>query len=196
MTAQSGQTRMAWGDSSNTRESAARPVSRDSPLRLGVLWRRLSQITIVRFGMVGGTGYLIYQAVLFLVYDAPLIRFLPAKGTSATILFFEHGDVRLLITTLVATALALVAVFTGHNLWTFRDRDRVDKPVWLRFVQYVAAALVAALGIVTVTVNVLIVQFDVYHFIALPIAVSLAGIWDWLWYSQSIWRRARHRAQL
>lgn len=167
------------------------PAPESSLLSLGSLWRRLSQVTIVRFAVVGGIGYVIYQAVLFLMYDSPLFSFLPAKETSATILFFEHGDVRLLITTLVATGVALVGVFTGHNLWTFGGRKRVNKPLWLRFIQYVAAALVGALGIITVTVNVLAVQFDMHHFVALPIAVSLAAIWDWLWNSMFIWRRAK-----
>lgn len=168
--------------------------SRQEQLRsLGEALRQqlASHIALVRFALVGGSGYLLYQGVLFLMYDSPLFWFLPAKDTSANIIFFEHGDVRLLITTLVATVLTLVGVFTGHNLWTFRDRNSVGKPLWLRFGQFVAAASVAAFGIVTVTVNVLTVQFDMYHFVALPIGVALAAIWDWLWYSQFIWRRGK-----
>ena len=170
--------------------SRVRPVQVRS---LGqALRRRLaSHIALVRFAVVGGSGYLLYQGVLFLMYDSPLFWFVPAKDTVATIIFFEHGDVRLLITTLVATALTLVGVFTGHNLWTFRDRDSARKPLWLRFAQFLATALFAALGIVTVTVNVLVLRFNMYHFFALPIGVSLAAIWDWLWYSRFIWRRAR-----
>ena len=168
--------------------SRVRPVQVRS---LGQTLRRLaSRIALIRFAVVGGSGYVLYQAVLFLMYDSPLFWFLPAKDTVATIIFFEHGDVRLLITTLVATALTLVGVFTGHNLWTFRDRDSDRKPLWLRFAQFLATALIAALGIVTVTVNVLVLRFNMYHFFALPIGVSLAAIWDWLWYSRFIWRRA------
>ena len=150
-----------------------------------------SHAAFIRFALVGGTGYLIYQAVLFLVYDSPLIWFLPAKDTSTFILFFEHGDVRLLIATLVATSLSLVSVFTGHNLWTFHDRDSVRKPLWLRFAQFFAIASIAAFGIVAGTVNFLALRFDIHHFFALPVGVSLAAIWDWLWYSQLIWRRAK-----
>jgi putative flippase GtrA len=155
--------------------------------------RLASHIALIRFALVGGSGYLVYQAVLFLMYDSPLFWFLPAKDTSTDIIFFEHGDVRFLIATLVATSLTLVVVFTGHNLWTFRDRGSVRKPLWMRFGQFVAMASVAAFGIVTVTVNVLTVQFDMYHFMALPIGVSLGGIWDWLWYSRFVWRRAKKR---
>lgn len=149
-----------------------------------------SHIALIRFGLVGGSGYLLYQGVLFLMYDSPLFWFLPAKHTGAFILFFEHGDVRLLITTLVASPVALVTVFTGHNLWTFRDRDPVPKPVWMRFGQFLATALIAV-AITTVTVNVLTLRFDFYHFFALPVGVALGGLWDWLWYSRLIWRRAK-----
>jgi len=149
-----------------------------------------SRTAFVRFALVGGTGYLAYQAVLFVVYDSPVFWFLPAKDTAVSMLLFDHGDVRLLIATLVATAVALIGVFTGHNLWTFRDSCAVRKPLLMRFGQFVAAALPAALGIVTVTVNVLTVQFGVYHYVALPIGVALGAIWNWLWYSRFIWRRA------
>ena len=150
-----------------------------------------SHAAIIRFALVGGTGYLVYQAVLFLVYDSPLIWFLPAKDTSTVILFLEHGDVRLLIATLAATPLTLVTVFTGHNLWTFRDRDSVRKPLWVRFGQFVAIAFVAAFVIVTGTVNFLALRFNIYHLFALPVGISLAAVWDWLWYTQVIWRRAK-----
>ena len=152
-----------------------------------------SPATIVRWGLVGAFGYLIYQSLLFLVYDSNLFAFLPDKDRSVTLVLFEHGDARFLIATLAATAVALVTAFTGHNLWTFRDGQPVRKHVVLRFVQFVAAALISALGIVTVTVNVLTVQFSFYHFLALPIAVGLGSIWDWLWYSQFVWRRSGDR---
>ena len=150
-----------------------------------------SHAAIIRFALVGGTGYLVYQATLLLVYDSPLIWFLPAKDTGTVILFLEHGDVRLLIATLVATPLTIVSVFTGHNLWTFHDRGPVSKPLWLRFAQFVAVASVAAFVIVTGTVNFLALEFNIYHLFALPVGVALGAIWDWAWYTQFIWRRAK-----
>ncbi len=152
-----------------------------------------SPATIVRWAVVGAVGYVVYQGLLFLVYDSPLFPFLADKDTSVSLVLFEHGDSRFLIATLVATAFGLVSIFTGHNLWTFRDRQPVRKHVMLRFAQFVATALISALGIVAVTVNVLTVQFNFYHFLALPIAVGLGAIWDWLWYSQFVWRRAGHQ---
>jgi len=152
-----------------------------------------THMPLVRFALVGGSGYLLYQAVLFLVYDSAAFWFLPDKDTSAVIIFFEHADVRLLVTTLVASAVTVVGVFTGHNLWTFRDRAPVHKPVWMRLGQFLATVSVGS-GIVIVMVNVLTVQFDMYHFVALPIGVALAGTWDWLWYSQFVWRRAKKQS--
>ena len=148
-----------------------------------------THLALVRFVLVGGTGYLLYQSILFLVYDSQLVRILPAKDTSADLLIFEHGDARLLIATVVASALTIIVVFTGHNFWTFRGAS-VGKPLWLRFGQFVPTVSVGAV-IVIVTVNVLAVQFDMHHLVALPIGVLFAGTWDWLWYSRIIWRRAK-----
>ena len=173
----------------------ASPLEQERVQSLGQALRQqlASHVTLIRFALVGGSVYLLYQAILFVVYDSTVFWFLPAKDTSAFIVFFEHADVRFLIASLMASALALVAQFTGHNLWTFRDRASVRKPLWLRFAQF-AATVSVAVGIVLVTVNVLTVRFDMYHFVALPIAVALGGIWDWLWYSRFVWRRAKKQS--
>ena len=64
------------------------------------LWRRLAtQSTITKFLIVGAIGYLIYQSVLFAVYDWALFPLLPDKDVSVRIAFFDHGDVRFLIAT-------------------------------------------------------------------------------------------------
>ena len=83
----------------------------------------------------------------------------------------------------------MTAGFTGHHLWTFRDLGS-GKPLLLRFGQYHANQLIAALGILTVTVNGLTVQLGLYHVVAVPIGVALAGAWNWIWDTQLIRRRA------
>ena len=164
-----------------------------APHILEALWQRLAaHATIVKFLIVGGTGFLVYQSILFAVYDWALFPFLPDKDVSARIVFFDHGDIRLLIGTLVAMEFGVTTAFIGHNLWTFRDRG-VHKPVLLRYGQFHANQLISALGILTVTVNVLTVQFGFYHFIAAPIGMAMAGTWNWLFDSQVIWRRAKRR---
>ena len=163
------------------------------PVVVEALLRRLaSQTTIVKFLIVGTIGYLVYQTALFLAYDAAVLPFLPDKEVSARIVFFDHGDARFLIATLVAMECGIAAGFTGHHLWTFRDRS-AHKPLLLRFGQFHANQLISALGILTVTVNVLTVQFGLYHFVAAPIGVALAGAWNWLWYTQLIWKRRPKR---
>lgn len=153
------------------------------------LWQQLaSHATLIRFALVGGSGYLTYQALLFLAYDSPVFWFLPAEDTSADVILFEHADARFLIATLVASPLALVGQFTGHNLWTFRDRDSIRKPLWLRFGQFLATALIAVV-ITLATLNLLVVQFGMYHFVALPISIAFGGAWTWVWYTRLIWRR-------
>ena len=88
--------------------------------------------TLVRFVIVGGLGYAVYQVLLFATYDWSLLWFLPEKDVSARIIFFEHGDVRFLISTLVVAEIAVLAVFGGHSLWTFRDRAMVHLAAALR----------------------------------------------------------------
>jgi putative flippase GtrA len=145
----------------------------------------------MKFMAMGFVGYVIYQFVVAIMYDTPILWFLPEKGHPVNLLLFEHGDGRLLAATLVATELSIMGVFTGHSRWTFRDRDAVKKPWWMLFGQFNAKALVSTLGILTVTVNVLTVRFDVYHYLAVPVGVALAFAWNWTWDTQIVWRRAK-----
>ena len=145
--------------------------------------------TLARFVIVGGLGYAVYQVLLFATYDWSLLWFLPEKDVSARIIFFEHGDVRFLISTLVVAEIAVLAVFGGHSLWTFRDRAMVHKPLLLRFGQFHANQVVS-FGVGIVMINVLTVQVGFYHFVSVPIAAAAAGAWNLSWAMQFIWRRA------
>lgn len=161
-------------------------------LREALLRRLAANTTIVKFLIVGGSASVLYQSVLFLLYDSPLFPILPDKDVSARLVFFDHGDVRLLIVTIIAMEIGVTTAFIGHSFWTFRDRGE-HKPLLLRYGQFHANQLISALGILTVTVNVLTVQFGFYHFIAAPIGMAMAGAWNWLFDSQVIWRRAKRR---
>lgn len=152
--------------------------------------RRLADnVTLIKFAIVGGVGYVVYQVLLFATYDWSLLQFLPEKHMRARIIFFDHGDVRLLISTLVVAEVAILAVFTGHTLWTFRGRTMVDKPLFVRFGQF-HANQVMSFGIGIVIINILIVQVGFYHFAALPVAAAAASAWNLLWATHVIWRRA------
>jgi len=162
-----------------------------APSAIEALSRKLAaHTTLTKFLIVGALGYLVYQTVLFTTYDLPFLPLLPDKDVSGRIIFFDHGDVRFLIASLVAMEFGIMAGFTGHHLWTFRDRGS-RKPLLLRFVQFHANQLISALGILTVIVNILTVQAGLYHFVAVPIGVALAGAWNWTWNTQFIWRRAK-----
>ena len=172
------------------------PVAQAVPtdrLYIGDFFQRqiYSHRTFLKFTLMAVLGYLIYQAILFLMYDSPLISFMPYKGTSADLLLFKHNDVRLLITTIVATQFSITGVFLGHSLWTFSDWPAARKPAWLRFLQFQAKALVSTLGILTVTVNILTVEAGLRHYISLPIGIVAAFTWNWLWDSRFVWRQRR-----
>jgi putative flippase GtrA len=149
--------------------------------------------TLFKFAATGATGYVVYQLVFLVLYESPLVWFLPEKGESISLLVFTHGDGRLLITTLVAAELSIVAVFFGHHLWTFRDRLSVNRPMWLRLAQFNAKAAVSSLGILTVMVNGLTLGLDVTPYLAIPAGVATAFLWNWTWDSRFIWRHRKRR---
>ena len=146
------------------------------------------RFTLFKFVVTGATGYIVYQIVFVLGYESALLGFLPDKGQELRLLGFSHSDARLLITTLVAAELSIVGVFAGHHFWTFRDRVIMRRPIWLRFAQFNAKAAVSSLGILTLIVNLLTLGLGVTPYLAIPVGVATASIWNWLWDSSFIWR--------
>ncbi len=151
--------------------------------------------TLIKFAAVGAIGYVVYLAAIFLLYDLQAFPFLPNKDTRVDLGLFTHDDALLLVTTLVGTQASIVAVFIGHSLWTFADRDPVDKPLWLRFLQFEGRALFSTLLILTVAVNVLALAAGIHPAVAVPVGLVAAFTWNWLWDSKVIWR-ARHTREL
>ncbi len=143
--------------------------------------------TFVRFLIVGAIGYLVNQFFLYLLYDSPAFPVLPAKDTSARILFFTHPDVRLLIATVVAVELAILSNFLWHNLWTFSGYTR-RLPMLLRFVAFNVTSIGSPIISVT-TVNVLTPRFGVNVYAANSIGIALGMTWNWVWNTQLIWRK-------
>ena len=158
-------------------------------LRVEVARRRGGLETLGRFLLVGAGGYLAYQLFLFVAYDSSLLWFLPAKDTAMRIIFFTHPDVRLLFSTLLAAQFAIIFAFTAHTNWTFRNRQVMGKPLWLRFGQFNAKALVSTGGIMTVVVNALVLGLGLHHVLAVPVGVLVAFNWNWMWDSQFIFRQ-------
>lgn len=159
----------------------------------GVIARRLSGLhqrfgTLIRYALVGSVGYVVYLGLLTVMYDLALLPFLPAKEQSVNLLLFTHKDSLFLLTTLIASQASIVAVFAGHSQWTFTDSPASAKPLWLRFAQFEARALVSTLGILTVSVNVAVLA-GLHHYLALPIGLVATFTWNWLWDSKVIWRK-------
>lgn len=162
--------------------------------RLTRLWedmvrRRPGLRTLGKFLLVGASGYVAYQLVLFLTYDASFLWFLPVKDTRGSLILFTHKDVRLLISTLISAQVAIVWAFTAHTNWTFRERRVAPRPLWVRFSQFNAKALVSTGGIMTVVVNLLVVWAGLHHVLAVPVGVLAGFVWNWTWDSQIIFRR-------
>jgi putative flippase GtrA len=155
-----------------------------------ILRARLREhFTLLKFATIGVSGYIVYQLVFLLFYESPVVWFLPAKGEDLRLLAFSHSDARLLITTLVAAELSIVAVFSGHHLWTFRDRPTVGKPIWLRFIQFNAKATVSSLVLLTLIVNLLTLRVGLTPYLSIPAGVVAVFLWNWLWDSKFIWRK-------
>ena len=162
--------------------------------RLSAVWGLVaSQLqthrTILKFAAVGAIGYVIYTGLLLLMYDLAALPFLPDKDSSVDLLLFTHSDSLLLITTLVGTQASIMGVFAGHTLWTFADLPTVQKPLWLRFLQFEGRALVSTLGILTVAVNGLALGAGVTPYVAVPVGLVTAFTWNWILDSRFIWRR-------
>jgi len=155
-------------------------------------WQRVAKLYVrhgkmIRYGLVGSLGYIIYVGLLALMYDLALVPFFPGKGESVDLLVFTHNDSLFLITTLIGTQASICAVFAGHSLWTFADTsDR--KSLWLRFAQFEARALVSTLGILTLTVNAAVLA-GVQHYAAVALSIVVTFTWNWLWDSKVIWRK-------
>lgn len=172
---------------------ATRPNIAQTALQ-AVARRVESHRTLVKFAVVGGSGYVMYSGLLFLLYDFSLLPFLPEKGMKVDLLLFTYDDYLRLITTLIGGQLSIMAVFAGHTLWTFSDWAAVRKPLWLRAIQFELKALVPTLGILTIVVNGLAIGFGIQHVIAVPLGFLLSFSWNWVWDSKIIWSKRARRS--
>lgn len=141
--------------------------------------------TLIKFVIVGGIGFVIYQAMFWLLYDSPVFWFFPEKDTTTDLLLFHHPDIRLLIASVIGVEIAIFFQFNSHERWTFRHRNR-EGNLFMRFVKFNASSIVSPLIIVT-TVNVVSTQWDISPYIANILGVALGFIWNWTVNSLVIW---------
>ena len=156
--------------------------------------------TFVKFVIVGGVGFVIFQFFLFLVYDSPVFWFLPSQDTSVDLGLFTLSDVRLLIASIVAVEIAIICQFNLHDRWTFRWRPR-DGWIAGRFIQYQISSIVSPI-IVVVTVNTLTPVLrsaaadgsfidTLAPYISSTLGVLMGFVWNWTLGSLIIWPHQR-----
>jgi putative flippase GtrA len=142
--------------------------------------------TLIKFVLVGGVGFLIYQTFLYLLYDSPLFWFLPAKDTGTDFVFFTHPDIRLLIASIIAVEVAIVFQFGSHDRFTFRHRLR-DGWIVSRFVKFNLSSIVSPIIIVVCT-NVLTLAFvHLSPYLSSIVGVLIGFVWNWTLNSLVIW---------
>jgi putative flippase GtrA len=149
--------------------------------------------TLIKFVIVGGIGFVIYQAMFALIYDSPVFWFLPAKDTETNLLLFTHPDIRLLIASIIGVEVAIFFQFNSHERWTFRRRDR-GGTILVRFAKFNASSFVSPL-IIVVTVNVMSTVFGTSPYIANFVGVGLGFVWNWTIGSMVIWPHLRKREE-
>ncbi len=156
--------------------------------------------TFVKFVIVGGVGFVIFQFFLFLVYDSPVFWFLPGQGTSTDLGLFTHSDIRLLIASIVAVEIAIICQFNLHDRWTFRWRPR-DGWIGQRFIKFQVSSIMSPI-IVVVTVNALTPVLrdtasdesftgTLAPYISSAIGVLMGFVWNWTLNSLIIWPHQR-----
>src|SRR5437879_4711677 len=98
--------------------------------------------TLVKFLIVGGIGFLINEAVLFVLYDSNIASFMPDKHTRVHLVLFSVSDSRLLLASIIAVEFAIVCQFNLHERWTFRSRNR-EGNIFARFFKFNAGSIVS-----------------------------------------------------
>src|SRR5262245_2914388 len=79
--------------------------------------------TFFSFLVVGAIAFVVNEVVLYLVYDAPVLWFLPEKDEAWNVAGVEP-EARLLIASVVSVEAAIVWKFFAYEHWTFKDRLR------------------------------------------------------------------------
>ena len=135
---------------------------------------------LAKFLAVGGVAFLVNQAVLALLYEYGL-SWMPRSASTP----IGDIDVALLVASVIAVEVSIIARFLLNDAWTFRDRR--DRPFWQRFVQSNLGSFGSPL-ISLATVNVLTPVFGISYLVANAIGIALGLAWNWGWSSRVVWR--------
>jgi putative flippase GtrA len=151
--------------------------------------------TLIKFLMVGGIAFVIFQVFLYLLYGEPpapffpdlsgLFWFFPERDTKVDLLLFTHPDIRLLIASVIAVEISIVFQFYSHERWTFRNRRRTGWTL-VRFLRFNLSSIDSPI-IIVLTTNVLSVAFGVLPYVSSIAGVLIGFVWNWTLNSLVIW---------
>lgn len=127
---------------------------------------RVLKLDLVRFCIVGGTGFFINLVILILLTH------------------FLH--VNILIAQLVGAEVALFSNFILHHNWTYKD-NKVHKSITSLILQFHATTWPAILGSAfMVSAGVSILHMNKIEALIISSGVALA--WNYMWSKYVIWR--------
>jgi putative flippase GtrA len=149
--------------------------------------------TLMKFLIVGGIAFVIYQVFLYLLYGEPpasffpdltgLFWFLPDPNPDSGLF---NPDMRLLISSIVAVEAAVVFQFNSHERWTFRHRPRQGW-IGLRFIKFNISSIVSPIIIVVTTI--VLHALDVSPYVSSIVGVLIGFAWNWTVNSLVIWQK-------
>lgn len=139
----------------------------------------------VKFLLVGSAAFVVTYVAFYLLYDAPLVGFLPGKDAEVDLVFITHPNARLLIASPVSVEVAILFKFVWSEGWIFRDR-RGAGPLWGRVLHFNLSA--GASAVLTVAVaNVLTPVFGISPYVSTAVGVLCGFMLNWLWSAKMVW---------
>lgn len=151
--------------------------------------------TLIKFLMVGGVAFVIYQVILYLIYGEPPVSFLP--DLSGLFWFLPdrienpglfNPDARLVIASIAGVEAAIVFQFNSHERWTFRHRPRKGW-IGLRFIKFNLNSIVSPIIIVVTTI--VLHSLNVSPYVSSIVGVLIGFAWNWTMNSLVIWPKHR-----
>lgn len=135
---------------------------------------------LAKFLIAGAVSYVVNQIALFLLYE---IVFADMRHSADTII----GGINpaLLVSSIIAVEIAIIARFIINDAWTFRDRR--DAPFVRRFVTSNVSSFGSPL-ISILVVNILTPVFGVNYLVANTIGIALGFSWNYIWSTKVVWK--------
>jgi putative flippase GtrA len=141
---------------------------------------RWTSSQLAKFLIAGGISYVVNQIALVVLYE---IVFGGMRRSADT--FIGGLNPALLVSSIIAVEIAIIARFLINDMWTFRDRR--DAPLVRRFVTSNVSSLGSPLISIAV-VNILTPVFGINYLVANTIGVALGFGWNYVWSTKVVWR--------